>query len=89
MVVKFADTQKEKDQKRIHQVTTNLWGIGGVGLNSLTTPYLTVYLSLYIKMKKPYLNKFQLLHCRDYRATGVRAACNSWVASTPSGSNSS
>ncbi len=87
MVVKFADTQKEKDQKRIHQVTTNLWGIGGVGLNSLTPPYLTVYLSLYIKMKKPCL-KFQLLH-RDYRATGVRAACNSWVASTPSGSNSS
>ena len=39
MVVKFADTQKEKDQKRIHQATTNLWGIGSIGL---TPQYLTV-----------------------------------------------
>lgn len=43
MVVKFADTQKEKDQKRIQQVTTNIWGMNGIGLNSLTpSPYLTV-----------------------------------------------
>lgn len=43
MVVKFADTQKEKDQKRIHQATSNLWGLGGLGgINSLTPPYLTV-----------------------------------------------
>ena len=42
MVVKFADTQKEKDQKRIHQATTNLWGIGSMGLNTLTPQYLTV-----------------------------------------------
>jgi len=41
MVVKFADTQKEKDQKRIHQATTNLWGIGSMGLNTLTPQYLT------------------------------------------------
>lgn len=42
MVVKFADTQKEKDQKRISQATTNLWNIGGIGLNTLTPPYLPV-----------------------------------------------
>ena len=42
MVVKFADTQKEKDQKRIHQATANLWGIGGLGMNNLTPQYLTV-----------------------------------------------
>lgn len=41
MVVKFADTQKEKDQKRIHQATTNLWG-GGIGINNLPPQYLTV-----------------------------------------------
>ena len=41
MVVKFADTQKEKDQKRIHQATASLWGgIGGMG--NLTPQYLTV-----------------------------------------------
>jgi hypothetical protein len=42
MVVKFADTQKEKDQKRIHQATANLWGIGGLGMNNMTPQYLTV-----------------------------------------------
>jgi len=41
MVVKFADTQKEKDQKRIHQATANLWGIGGLGMNNMTPQYLT------------------------------------------------
>lgn len=42
MVVKFADTQKEKDQKRVHHVgsTTNLWG--GIGINNLPPQYLTV-----------------------------------------------
>ena len=44
IVVKFADTQKEKDQKRIQQATTNLWGIGGIGIGGMATPqYLTVY----------------------------------------------
>lgn len=42
MVVKFADTQKEKDQKRVHHVggSPNLWG--GIGINSLPPQYLTV-----------------------------------------------
>ncbi|XP_046636675.1 CUGBP Elav-like family member 1 isoform X2 [Daphnia pulicaria] len=41
MVVKFADTQKEKDQKRVHHVgsSTNLWG--GIGINNLPPQYLT------------------------------------------------
>lgn len=47
MVVKFADTQKEKDQKRIHQATGNLWaGATGIGanmaINNLQPQYLTV-----------------------------------------------
>ena len=53
MVVKFADTQKEKDQKRIHQATGNLWagaaaaaaGIGAnMAINNLQPQYLTVFL---------------------------------------------
>ena len=54
MVVKFADTQKEKDQKRIHQATTNLWGIGSMGLNTLTPQYLTVCLfDWYAAVRQP------------------------------------
>ncbi|XP_017763378.1 PREDICTED: CUGBP Elav-like family member 2 isoform X2 [Eufriesea mexicana] len=32
LVVKFADTQKEKDQKRMHQFQTNLWNIAAVNM---------------------------------------------------------
>ncbi|XP_039306392.1 CUGBP Elav-like family member 2 isoform X11 [Solenopsis invicta] len=32
LVVKFADTQKEKDQKRMQQLQTNLWNIAGVNI---------------------------------------------------------
>lgn len=39
LVVKFADTQKEKDQKRLQQVHANLWGPTGV-TGSTTTPTL-------------------------------------------------
>lgn len=39
LVVKFADTQKEKDQKRIQQLQSNLWNIAGV---NITPHYLTV-----------------------------------------------
>ncbi|KAL0104226.1 hypothetical protein PUN28_017145 [Cardiocondyla obscurior] len=38
LVVKFADTQKEKDQKRMQQLQTNLWNIAGV---NITPHYLT------------------------------------------------
>jgi bruno-like protein len=30
LVVKFADTQKEKDAKRIQQLQTNLWGLANL-----------------------------------------------------------
>ncbi|XP_015119619.1 CUGBP Elav-like family member 2 isoform X1 [Diachasma alloeum] len=39
LVVKFADTQKEKDQKRMQQLQANLWNIAAV--NMTTPPYLT------------------------------------------------
>ncbi|KAF4521275.1 hypothetical protein B566_EDAN002279 [Ephemera danica] len=39
LVVKFADTQKEKDQKRLQQMQANLWNLGGV---NLTPQYLAV-----------------------------------------------
>ncbi|KAL1122180.1 hypothetical protein AAG570_003585 [Ranatra chinensis] len=32
LVVKFADTQKEKDQKRLQQIQSNLWNLTGVTL---------------------------------------------------------
>ncbi|XP_017789763.1 PREDICTED: CUGBP Elav-like family member 2 isoform X2 [Habropoda laboriosa] len=38
LVVKFADTQKEKDQKRMQQLQTNLWNMAGV---NMTPHYLT------------------------------------------------
>ncbi|XP_059471509.1 CUGBP Elav-like family member 2 isoform X3 [Neocloeon triangulifer] len=37
LVVKFADTQKEKDQKRLQQMQANLWNI-----SALTPQYLTL-----------------------------------------------
>lgn len=64
MVVKFADTQKEKDQKRIHQATTNLWGgMGGIGINNLPPQYLTVIIFNKPIKKKRIMKLF--LH-RDY-----------------------
>ncbi|CAB0028952.1 unnamed protein product [Trichogramma brassicae] len=33
LVVKFADTQKDKDQKRLQQMQANLWNIAGVNMN--------------------------------------------------------
>ncbi|XP_032452660.1 CUGBP Elav-like family member 1 isoform X14 [Nasonia vitripennis] len=38
LVVKFADTQKDKDQKRLQQMQANLWNIAGV---NMTPHYLT------------------------------------------------
>ncbi|PNF20696.1 hypothetical protein B7P43_G00320 [Cryptotermes secundus] len=32
LVVKFADTQKEKDQKRLQQMQANLWNLAGVNM---------------------------------------------------------
>uniref|UniRef100_A0A0A9W626 CUGBP Elav-like family member 1 n=2 Tax=Lygus hesperus TaxID=30085 RepID=A0A0A9W626_LYGHE len=39
LVVKFADTQKEKDQKRLQQMHANLWNLAGVSLSPQS--YLT------------------------------------------------
>ncbi|OXU30869.1 hypothetical protein TSAR_008848 [Trichomalopsis sarcophagae] len=46
LVVKFADTQKDKDQKRLQQMQANLWNIAGV---NMTPHYLT---TLIIKQKR-------------------------------------
>lgn len=37
LVVKFADTQKEKDAKRVHSIQSNLWNFAA-GLNSPLAP---------------------------------------------------
>ena len=34
MVVKFADTQKEKEQKKVQQLQTNLWSLSGINPNA-------------------------------------------------------
>ena len=34
IVVKFADTQKEKEQKKVQQLQTNLWALSGIGIGS-------------------------------------------------------
>lgn len=39
LVVKFADTQKEKDQKRLQQMQANLYNLAGVNMGP---QYLTV-----------------------------------------------
>jgi CUG-BP- and ETR3-like factor len=41
LVVKFADTQKEKDQKRIQQMSA-LWNMTNVNLSSINPQYLTL-----------------------------------------------
>ncbi|KAK8744787.1 hypothetical protein OTU49_000616 [Cherax quadricarinatus] len=47
LVVKFADTQKEKDAKRLHQVTQNLWNVASANnLAALGPQYLAAYLQL-------------------------------------------
>ena len=53
LVVKFADTQKEKEQKKLQQMNANLWstiygggggggGGGGIPTNNIAPQYLAV-----------------------------------------------
>ena len=47
LVVKFADTQKEKEMKKLQQVNANLLGLTNLsGLGSLGPQYLSVSISL-------------------------------------------
>jgi hypothetical protein len=45
-VVKFADTQKDKEQKKVQQLQNNLWSLAGISSpppsNVLQSPYLAV-----------------------------------------------
>ncbi|XP_071134466.1 CUGBP Elav-like family member 2 isoform X20 [Mytilus edulis] len=42
VVVKFADTQKEKEQKKLNNMTANLWSLSVGGLNALGPQYLAL-----------------------------------------------
>ncbi|XP_067675826.1 CUGBP Elav-like family member 2 isoform X14 [Haliotis asinina] len=42
IVVKFADTQKEKEAKKMQQMTTNLWNLSLGGLGALGPQYLAL-----------------------------------------------
>lgn len=81
MVVKFADTQKEKDQKRIHQATGNLWagaaaaaaGIGAnMAINNLQPQYLTVYLLLRLYS----MHLFNSIQCYIQKGLGSNGTAN-------------
>jgi len=39
MVVKFADTQKEKEQKKVQQIQTNLWSLASVNSTGVNSGY--------------------------------------------------
>jgi len=39
MVVKFADTQKEKEQKKVQQIQTNLWSLASVNSTGISSAY--------------------------------------------------
>ncbi|XP_076631029.1 CUGBP Elav-like family member 1-A isoform X2 [Colletes latitarsis] len=67
LVVKFADTQKEKDQKRMHQLQTNLWNIAGV---NMTPHYLTNDTPT---LAPTSLQLLQQLHATSSAATPVTA----------------
>lgn len=47
IVVKFADTQKEKEAKKMQQMTTNLWNLSLGGLGALGPQYLAVSRALH------------------------------------------
>jgi CUG-BP- and ETR3-like factor len=42
IVVKFADTQKEKEQKKLNNMTANLWNLSVGGLGALGPQYIAV-----------------------------------------------
>ena len=42
MVVKFADTQKEKEQKKVQQIQTNLWSLASVNSNDVSSGYALI-----------------------------------------------
>ncbi|CAG0898391.1 unnamed protein product [Darwinula stevensoni] len=46
LVVKFADTQKEKDQKKMMAMKQSLWNMGNMNMGSLTPQYLSLLQSV-------------------------------------------
>lgn len=42
IVVKFADTQKEKEAKKLQQINQNLWNISAGGVTGFSPQYITV-----------------------------------------------
>lgn len=42
VVVKFADTQKEKEAKKLQQINQNLWNISAGGVTGFSPQYITV-----------------------------------------------
>lgn len=74
LVVKFADTQKEKDQKRMQQLQSNLWNIAGV---NIAPHYLAVSVLniLQWRLFGPY-QRFHLHREREYGFHGSIA----WVS---------
>ena len=66
LVVKFADTQKEKEMKKVQQMNTNLFGAAGLSsLGALGPQYLAVS-TIYINI---YCSKIPCMNCISLKPT--------------------
>lgn len=57
-MVKFADTQKDKDQKRLQQMQANLWNIAGV---NMTPHYLGAVRYMLTALLPAYLYTYNVI----------------------------
>lgn len=74
LVVKFADTQKEKDQKRMQQMQANLWGLAATGGNSVpTAQYLALGVLANQQMNVTILQYFLYDYSRPFFSDEKRA----------------
>ena len=57
LVVKFADTQMEKEQKKVQQIQTNLWGLASPGVRLLILAIFIALVPMTVSPVNYYQNK--------------------------------